>query len=334
MQFRDEYDRARDQLPQFELSVVVPVFNEEDCLSEFAQRITNVLNETDSINFWEVIFVDDGSTDSSFQVIQHICEKDQRFRCIRFTRNFGHQSAIITGIKSAQGECIVTIDSDLQDPPELIPELLAKSSPDIAVVNAVRTTRAGETRIKRALAFIFYRVFKKSVNFQTEVDSGDYRLITRQVQQALLTVSESDQYLRGQIAWLGFPTTLVPYRRNPRYAGFTKYPLRKQLKLAVDALVSLSGLPLKIVSVLALINTLVLVSCSLWVLLSAFKTNSSMNSARVFVVVLFALAIISLANAVNAVYIGRLSFQARRKPSAIVRSTVNFNKEIDQKRSG
>lgn len=227
-----------------ELSVVVPVFNEEENLQELYQRLTNVL--ANAVASWEILFVDDGSQDRSWEVIKGLAERDARVWGLRFSRNFGHQMAFACGLDHAQGEAVVIMDADLQDPPELIPQLLAKHREGFEVVYAVRAARHGETLFKKLTAKLFYRLLARITSVHIPLDTGDFRLMGKRAVEAFRRLPERHRFTRGLVAWLGFPQTGVPYERAPRHAGTSKYPLRKMLRFALDAITSFSHVPLQL----------------------------------------------------------------------------------------
>lgn len=224
------------------ISVVSPVYNEEELIEEFIHRISDVLKE----NSWELILVDDGSTDSSFELISRLARNDQRIKPIKLSRNFGHQSAISCGIENALGDAVVVLDSDLQDPPEIIQEFIEKWEAGFEVVYGQRRSRAGESFFKRASAKTFYRFLNKFSDTEIPVDSGDFRLMDRKVVNSIKKMQEKNRYLRGIIAWVGFNQIAVLYDREKRTKGKTKYRLLKMLNLATDGLFSFSTKPLMI----------------------------------------------------------------------------------------
>lgn len=227
-----------------ELSVVVPVFNEERILEELFRRLQEAAGTV--TDRYEIIFVNDGSRDGSLEKLKALTAPDPRCRYISFSRNFGHQIAITAGMDHARGNAIVTIDGDLQDPPELIPEMYEQYRAGYKVVYAKRTKRKGEGLFKRLTARVFYRLLARLVSFEIPVDVGDYRLIGRDVLDYLKEMKEYDKYIRGQIAWLGFKGTYVYFERDERKYGKTNYPFRKMLRLAFNGITAFSDSPLKI----------------------------------------------------------------------------------------
>jgi polyisoprenyl-phosphate glycosyltransferase len=220
------------------ISIVVPVYNEEAVVLESYRRLKAVMAaQKDS---YELIFVNDGSRDATCDILRNICALDPQARLIDFSRNFGHQTAITAGMNFACGQAVVVIDADLQDPPEVIPAMIAKWREGFDVVYGRRAVRKGETLFKRFTSAAFYRVLQKLTDVDIPVDTGDFRLIDRKVCDALKSVKERNRYIRGIISWLGFKQTAVEFVREERFAGETKYPLRKMIRFAFDAIASFS----------------------------------------------------------------------------------------------
>ena len=225
-------------------SLVIPVYNEEETLPELRSRLIELLGRLDGPG--EVVFVDDGSRDASFAQIDEICREDSSFKCVRLSRNFGHQIAITAGLDAASGDAVVVMDADLQDPPEVVLEMAARWRQGYEVVYAVRSERAGETRFKQMTAAMFYRLFRRLTDLEVPLDAGDFRLIDRRAADAFRSMRESHRYVRGMFSWIGFSQTGVEYKRRERFAGETKYPLRRMLRFAADAVVSFSDAPLRL----------------------------------------------------------------------------------------
>lgn len=240
--------KPRQRLP-LNVSVVVPCYNEEEVLEELFQRLSTVL-EGLALPY-ELIFVDDGSGDSTWEMLSRFQqENDRRIKIIRLSRNFGHQIALTCGLDQARGEVVLVIDADLQDPPELLPAMLEKWKEGYDVVYGKRRAREGETVLKRFLAYSFYRIVNKLSGIEIPNDTGDFRLMDRSAVDALCSLRETQRFVRGMVSWIGFPQTPIDYDRPARFAGETKYPVRKSLLLAVDAITSFSQLPLRFASYL------------------------------------------------------------------------------------
>jgi glycosyltransferase involved in cell wall biosynthesis len=225
-------------------SVVIPVFNEAAGLAALRERVTALIDRLDAPA--EVILVDDGSHDGSFEICCRLRDVDERFKAVRLSRNFGHQTAITAGMDLAGGDAIVVMDADLQDPPEVVLEMAAKWREGYEVVYGVRTDRTSDTFFKRATAGLFYRGLRRLTDVDIPLDVGDFRLIDRRALGAVQAMREGSRFVRGMVASVGFRQTGVPYRRDPRFAGETKYPLRKMVRLAADGVIGFSRLPLRL----------------------------------------------------------------------------------------
>src|SRR5580698_797005 len=230
-------------MPQM-ISIVVPCLNEQEVLRETNRRLLAVLEQL-PLQF-EILYVDDGSTDATPDILREFQALDERIRVVRFSRNFGHQLEITAGLEHASGDAVAIIDADLQDPPEVLEDFMAKWMDGFDVVYGVRAEREGETAFKRGTAKLFYRVMGKLSDTAIPVDTGDFRLMSRQVVDALLAMPERDRFVRGMVSWLGFSQAAVPYRRSPRSAGVTKFSLLKMVRFATDGIVSFSILPLRL----------------------------------------------------------------------------------------
>jgi polyisoprenyl-phosphate glycosyltransferase len=233
------------------LSVILPVRDEAPVIPDLIPRLTSALEALDES--WEVILVDDGSRDSSWALLEDAAEHDERIRAIRFSRSFGHQIALSAGLRLASGDAVVTMDSDLQHPPELIGSLLAKAAEGYDVVYAVRSETDGENWFKRESARAFYWLFGRLTALDLPQAGGDFRYMSRRVVDALLAMPERHRFLRGMTSWVGYQQGIVEYERQPRAAGASKYTLRKMLAFGWDAVVSFSALPLRVASVLGLV---------------------------------------------------------------------------------
>jgi dolichol-phosphate mannosyltransferase len=227
------------------ISLVIPCFNEEEVIVETHKRLS-ALADTHSDYEFEFVFINDGSRDGTMQHLREIAAGDERARIISFSRNFGHQLAVTAGIDEASGDAVVLIDADLQDPPEVVPEMLAIWRNGYQVVYGVRSDRPGESRLKLWTAHLFYRLLNRLSDTPIPLDTGDFRLMDRSVVDVLRTLPERDRFVRGLVSWVGFRQIALPYRRSERFAGVTKYPLRKMIQFASDGIISFSVRPLKI----------------------------------------------------------------------------------------
>jgi len=229
---------------EMELSVVIPAFNEQDNIRVMYERLVSVL--TDSVDGFEIVFVDDGSQDQTWQEITTVAAEDTRVRGVRFARNFGHQAALTAGVDAALGQAVVIIDADLQDPPELILEMVEKWHEGFEVVYAQREDREGETWFKKTTAALYYRILQGISSVEIPVDTGDFRLMGPRAVEAFRALPERNRFIRGLVSWIGFPQTAVFYTRQARHAGETKYPIRKMLRFAFDGITSFTFLPIRL----------------------------------------------------------------------------------------
>ncbi|MBN2047143.1 MAG: glycosyltransferase family 2 protein [Anaerolineaceae bacterium] len=313
------------------ISVIAPIFNEEDCLHELHNRISGVFagQEYD----WELLMISDGSIDRSNEIIIELAEKDPaHIRPIIFARNFGHQIAVTAGLDYSQGDAVVIIDADLQDPPELILEMIEKWKEGFEVVYAVRGERAGESKFKLFTASLFYRLIQKITEVNIPLDTGDFRLMDRKVVDTLNTMRERHRFLRGMSAWVGFSQIGVKYNRSARYAGETKYPLKKMLKFALNAITSFSYFPLQLATYLGIFCALLsLLAIIFVVILRLSGSQAFYGQATTLTVVLFLGSIQLISLGILGEYIGRLYDEAKGRPLYIVsKSPDDILKKEDQ----
>ena len=305
------------------LSVVVPVYNEEVVVFESYKRLKEVLESLHEA--YELIFVNDGSRDATPDIVRSICEADSTVHFIDFARNFGHQTAITAGMDYASGEAVVVIDADLQDPPEVIPAMIAKWREGYDVVYGKRAERKGETLFKRFTSAAFYRVLQKLTDVDIPVDTGDFRLIDRKVCDALKLVKERNRYIRGIISWLGFRQTGVEFVRDKRFAGETKYPFKKMLRFAFDGITSFSVRPLKLSSYVGGIVSFVGFIYLLVVMYEKLFTNLTVTGwTSMMAVSLFFNGVVLMMLGIIGEYIGRIYDEAKGRPLYVVRETVHY----------
>ena len=312
-------------------SVVVPLYNEQEVLAETYRRLKTVM---DSIHeSYEVIMVNDGSRDNTAAMAKEICRENPQFKLINFSRNFGHQTAITAGMDYTSGKAIVVIDADLQDPPEIIAEMIAKWKEGYEVVYGKRISRKGETFFKTFTARTFYRTLNKLTDVKIPTDVGDFRLIDSKVKDALMRVPEHNRYVRGLISWLGFRQTAVEFVREPRFAGETKYPLRKMIKLAVDGITSFSYKPLKIsVGLGSFLSVFSLVFALTVIVLRAFNISTMEPGwASLMVVMLFFFGIVLVMLGIIGEYIGRVFEEVKGRPLYIISEEIG---DFSQKTPG
>ena len=250
------------------VSVVIPMYYEEQVAEECYKRTSKVLKEISDKYNHEIIFVNDGSKDRTLSILEEITKKDEHVKIISFSRNFGHQAAVTAGLKYVTGDAIVIIDADLQDPPELIPEMLKKWEEGYEVIYGKRKTREGESAFKLLTAKAFYSTLNKLSDVEMPKDTGDFRLVDRKVVDVINSLPEHNKFLRGLFSWVGFEQCAFEYERKERFAGKTKYPLKKMLKLASDGIISFSTKPLKIVGGLGIISVVISIIILIYSILS------------------------------------------------------------------
>jgi len=307
-------------------SIVVPVYNEELVLETCYSRLTAVMEKTGED--YELIFVDDGSRDKTAAMVSCLCEKDSHVRMLSFSRNFGHQTAITAGMDAAAGQAVVVIDADLQDPPEVILDMIKKWQEGYDVVYGRRLLRKGETVFKKLTAKVFYRLLRSMTSIEIPVDTGDFRLIDRKVCDVMCSLSEKNRYVRGLVSWVGFRQTEVAYERDERLAGETKYPLKKMLKFAIDGITTFSYKPLKLATFLGVLSELAGFFCLLLLLYSALFAH---GAAWAMLIVLSAVFVMNgavlLMLGVMGEYIGRIYDEAKDRPLYVIREKKGFNHE-------
>lgn len=301
-------------------SVVVAVFNEEEVLPHFYDRLTKVLNSLEGES--EIIFINDGSSDQSPLILHEMRRRDPRVKIINFARNFGHEIAVIAGLDHASGQATIIMDADLQDPPEVIPDLVAKWREGYEVVYAQRTDRAGESGFKKITASWYYRLMRAVTSIDLPVDTGNFRLIGRRALKAVSSMRERHRFLRGMVCWVGFRQIGVGYDRAPRAAGETKYPLRKMVKLAKDGIYSFSRVPLELATYLGFFTAIVAFVLIIWVLVEKALSRSVVAGwASTMSVILFLGAIQLISLGIIGDYLGRIYDEVRRRPLYIVDET-------------
>ena len=299
------------------LSVVLPVRDEAPVLPELLRRLPKVLDERGEE--WEAVFVDDGSRDSSWQLLQEAAEADPRIRAIRFSRNFGHQIALSAGLHMASGDAVITMDSDLQHPPELLPSLLARAAEGFDVVYAVRSSSDSSSWFKRASARWFYWLLNRVSSLELPQAGGDFRYMSRRVVDALLAMPERHRFLRGMTRWVGFEQATIEYHRPPRPGGETKYTLRKMFALGWDAVVSFSSLPLRVASVLGfLFSFFGLLYLAYVVATRAFTDNAVAGWTSVVATVLVLGGVQLLCIGIIGQYLGRMYEEMKGRPLFLV----------------
>jgi glycosyltransferase involved in cell wall biosynthesis len=299
-------------------SVIAPIYNEIGNLPEFYRRVKESLEQAGES--WELLLVDDGSTDGSTEKIHELAAMDDRVKPVIFARNFGHQLAVTAGLDYAAGQAVTIIDSDLQDPPEVILDMIAKWREGYEVVYAVRAEREGETWFKLATASIFYRLIYRITDVDIPMDTGDFRLLDRKVVAVMRQMRERHRFLRGMSVWVGFKQTGVQYKRAARFSGTTKYPFKKMFKFASDAITSFSYLPLQLATYIGFIAAgLSILAIPVVIVLRIVGSQSFLGQASTLLAVLFLGGVQLISLGILGEYIGRLYDEAKGRPLYIVR---------------
>jgi len=305
------------------------MYNEEEVIEETYHRLKKVMDQTGES--YELLFVNDGSRDRSASIIAELAKHDDNIRLIDFSRNFGHQIAVTAGLDYAQGQAIVIIDADLQDPPEVIPQMLAKWREGYEVVYGKRLKRQGETAFKKLTAYLFYRILNILTNENIPKDTGDFRLIDRKVCDAMKHLHEKNRFLRGMISWVGFNQTAVEYVRDERWAGETKYPLKKMLKFAADGIFSFTYKPLKLATYIGFLLSTTGFLYLLYVLYQRlFTTNTQSGWASIIAVNLVFNGITLIILGIIGEYVGRIYEEVKGRPLYIVKEVVGFKKNEEK----
>ena len=307
-----------------ELSAVVPVYNEEGSLCELHRRVTNVL-ESMMVSY-ELILVDDGSRDRTSELISELAHSDSRVRGVHFSRNFGHQAALAAGLQHAQGQAVVVLDGDLQDPPELIPDLVKRWREGFQVVCAQRRQRSGEGWVKRGAAYLFYRCLRRITRFEIQADTGDFCLMDQAVVRLLNQMPERNRYVRGLRAWVGFRQTTVLFDRPPRFAGEPKYNFAGSLGLAVNGILALSKFPLRVATYFGLLVSLASFLLGIWYIIQRMTGNTSLirGWASTVVIVLFLGGVQLLTIGIIGEYLSRIYDEVKQRPLFVIRDKVGF----------
>jgi len=299
-------------------SIIAPIYNEFDNLPDLYKRVKDVMDSTKEP--WELILVDDGSTDGSTERIHELAAQDKTIRPVIFARNFGHQIAVTAGLDYSRGDAVVIIDADLQDPPEMILELAKKWKEGYEVVYAVRSEREGESWFKLMTASLFYRLIYRITDVKIPLDTGDFRLIDRKVVDVMNTMREKHRFLRGMAAWVGFKQIGVPYKRAARHAGVTKYPFKKMLKLALTAITGFSYFPLQVATYFGFVSAGISILAIPVVMVERLTGSQAFTGqATTLIAVLFLGGVQLISLGVLGEYIGRLYDEAKGRPLYIVR---------------
>ena len=306
------------------ISVVVPIYNEVETIPELVGRLEEALAD---VGAHEIVFVDDGSQDGSWPALVDQAARNQRLRLLRLSRNFGHQVAISAGMDAARGDAVVTMDGDLQDPPELIPELVTKWREGYDVVYAVRSHREGETKFKLWTASLFYRLIRRMTPIAIPEQAGDFRLLSRRAADAFGRMPERARFIRGMTSWIGFAQTGVPYRREPRGAGSTKYPLRRMVHFATDAITSFSTTPIRIVTGIGFASVIFCLAYLAWTLYVRLFTDTAVQGwASVIVLVLLFGGLQLVGLGIIGSYVGRIFEEVKQRPLYLVDEVIEADR--------
>jgi len=303
-----------------DISVIIPVFNEEKNIQSLYNRLSQVMQNL-GVSY-ELVFVNDGSKDASIGLIKVLAKKNKEVKYIDFSRNFGHQIAVTAGLDKTIGDAVVIIDADLQDPPELIAEMYQKRKEGFEVIYAKRKNRKGESFLKLLTAKVFYRILSKMTSISIPVDTGDFRMIDKKIVEVLREMPEKNKYLRGQISWVGFKQTFVEYNREERQAGATGYTYRKMLHFALDGITAFSDVPLKVVTYFGFIVSIIAFFVAIYALLAKFVWENSVPGwTSLMIAILFIGGIQMIAIGIIGEYLSRMNHNIRNRPLYIIRES-------------
>ena len=307
------------------VSVVIPMYYEEKVVDECYKRVKEVLDNLKDYEY-EIIFINDGSKDKTLEILEEIAKKDEKVKVISFSRNFGHQASVTAGLKEVTGDVVVIIDADLQDPPELIPEMLKLWKEGNEVVYGKRKARSGESIFKLMTAKMFYKTLNALSDVEIPKDTGDFRLVDRKVVNQMNSLPEHNKFLRGLCSWLGFKQYAFYYERKERFAGETKYPLKKMIKLASDGIISFSSKPIKLVGALGLISILISIILFIYAIIAyIFKFEGlSAGWTSIIVAVSFFSGVQLLSLWIISEYIGRIYDESKGRPQYVIDKKINI----------
>ena len=307
------------------ISIVIPMYYEEEVAEECYNRVVNVCRKIENYEY-EIIFVNDGSKDKTLEILENIANNDKNVKVISFARNFGHQPAVTAGLKYVTGDAIVIIDADLQDPPELIPEMLKLWEQGYEVIYGKRKKREGESKFKLLTASMFYKTLNALSDVEIPKDTGDFRLVDRKVVDVVNSMPEHNKFLRGLFSWVGFEQYAFEYERKERFAGKTKYPLKKMLKLASDGIIGFSTKPLKLLGGLGAISILISFCILIYALISfaCDLNNLTAGWTSIMVSITFFAGVQLMSIWLISEYIGRIYDETKKRPQYIIKKTINI----------
>jgi dolichol-phosphate mannosyltransferase len=320
--------KRRINVEKQKISLVIPMYDEEEVARQCYERVKKCLVSITDYEH-EIIFINDGSKDDTFTILSEIAKNDPTVKVISFSRNFGHQASVVAGLQHISGEAIVILDADLQDPPELIPEMLSLWEQGYQVIYGKRKARKGESRFKLLTAKMFYETLTRLSDVDIPKDTGDFRLVDRKVVDAISEMPEHNKFLRGLFSWVGYKQIPFEYERQERLAGKTKYPLKKMIKLASDGIISFSRKPLKLVGLLGIVSVGISFLILVYALISYFfklnELSSGWTSLMVAITFFAGAQLISLW--VISEYIGRIYDEAKQRPEYIIEKTINLDQD-------
>ena len=307
------------------ISIVIPMYNEKDVVEECLKKMTEIMKNINNYDY-EIVCINDGSKDNTLELLKEAAHKDDHIKVLSFSRNFGHQAAVTAGIGNVTGDAVVIIDADLQDPPELIPEMLKLWEDGYEVIYGKRKVREGESPFKLITAKVFYKVLDSLSDVEIPKDTGDFRLVDRKVVDVINSLPEHNKFLRGLFSWVGYKQIPYEYERKARFAGETKYPLKKMLKLASDGIISFSTKPLKLVGGIGAVSILISFILLVYAIISyIFQLNDlSAGWTSLMVGMTFFAGVQLLSLWLIAEYIGRIYDEAKQRPQYIIDEKINI----------
>jgi polyisoprenyl-phosphate glycosyltransferase len=329
MPYAPSLEQHRPHLSESLISIIVPCFNEEAVIQETHRRLTDTLAYLEGR--YEIIYIDDGSCDRTLFILESIQATDKAVRVLSFSRNFGHQMAVSAGIDHAQGDAIVLIDADLQDPPELIRAMVQKWHEGYDVVYGQRHSREGESYFKVATARLFYRFINHLSDVPIPLDTGDFRLMSRQVVDVLRRMPERDRFIRGMVSWVGYRQCALPYERARRYAGVSKYPLRKMAAFATDGILSFSIKPLRLATTMGFLTSGLAILGILYALVLRLWTSYWVSGWTLLIIsVLFLGGVQLICLGIIGEYVGRIYSESKRRPLYVIGEALGFRTDAEQ----
>lgn len=318
----DAMQKRKEMIPQKKLSVVVPCYNEEDVIHELHKRLTDACMTYEKDGY-EIVLVNDGSSDKTLEIMGDIVQSDPNVVVVNLSRNHGHQLALSAGLEVCCGERIFIIDADLQDPPELLHDMMKKVDAGVDVVFGQRLEREGETLFKKASAFVFYRLLQRITDIEIPADTGDFRLMTRRALDVLLKMPEHHRFIRGMVSWIGFKQEPILYARAPRFAGTTKYPLSKMIKFSIDAITSFSIRPLRVAAHAGFAVGLAAFAMIIYALFNFVFGNSVDGWTSIIIVILSIGSVQLVLMGIIGEYLGRLYIESKGRPLFIIQDVIH-----------